>query len=173
VPVREPDEAFRSLYELQWRPVFLAAYGLSRNQAISEDATQEAFVRALQRWGHLKHHPNPVGWLVTTALNCARRELRHRSREAVAWYDQAMVQESESVLDLLDEIRRLPRRQLQVVILRYAMDWSVEDIAEVLGCGPSTVRVHLSRAKRRLRTLLSRSLPASYPQKEAPFDSRG
>ena len=52
---------------------------------------------------------------------------------------------------LLSEIRRLPARQRAVIGLRYFADLSDEQIADVLGCRQSTVRVHVSRALTALR----------------------
>src|SRR6266542_255895 len=52
------------------RAVFMATSGRQR----SEDAVSEAFVKAYQHWSRLRQHPNPVAWVVRTALNA------HRSR---------------------------------------------------------------------------------------------
>jgi RNA polymerase sigma-70 factor (ECF subfamily) len=55
-----------------------------------------------------------------------------------------------------DHVRRLPRRQAQVVALRYVYDLEVADIARTLGCSEGSVKVHLSRAR---HTLATRLLP--------------
>lgn len=44
-------------------------------------------------------------------------------------------------------VRRLPPRQAQVVALFYFADYSVRDIAAVLGCSEGAVKTHLSRAR--------------------------
>jgi len=51
-------------------------------------------------------------------------------------------------------MRNLPRRQAQTVALFYLEDRSTEEIAAILGCAESTVRVHLHRA----RSTLARDL---------------
>jgi Sigma-70 region 2 len=48
-------------------------------EADPAEATSEAFVRACVRWRRVRAHPNPVGWVVTTALNYQRSHWR-RSR---------------------------------------------------------------------------------------------
>jgi RNA polymerase sigma-70 factor (ECF subfamily) len=48
------------------------------------------------------------------------------------------------------EVRRLPRRQAQVVALRYVLDLELREIADVLGCSVGAVKTHLNRARQTL-----------------------
>jgi RNA polymerase sigma-70 factor (ECF subfamily) len=45
------------------------------------------------------------------------------------------------------EVRKLPRRQAQVVALHYVYDLGLAEIARTLGCAEGTVKVHLSRGR--------------------------
>jgi RNA polymerase sigma-70 factor (ECF subfamily) len=45
------------------------------------------------------------------------------------------------------EVRALPSRQAQCVALHYLEDRPVVEIAEILGCSSSTVKVHLHRGR--------------------------
>src|SRR5438132_13570184 len=47
---------------------------------IAEDAVQEAFTVALQKWPHEGLPPNPGGWITTTATNRAIDRLRREAR---------------------------------------------------------------------------------------------
>ena len=51
-------------------------------------------------------------------------------------------------------LARLPRVQRAVLVLRYYEDLTHDQIARVLGCSPSTVRVHASRALATLRVVV-------------------
>ena len=73
------DPAFRDFYQRESRAVFHAVYLLCRDRAVAEDSTQEAFARALSRWRRLRGEPWAAGWVMTTALNVARRSLRQRA----------------------------------------------------------------------------------------------
>jgi len=57
---------------------------------------------------------------------------------------------------ILAELARLPRRQRAVLVLRYYEGLSDQEIAEVLACGPGTVRSYASRALASLRVQLAR-----------------
>src|SRR5438034_1000343 len=93
----EPDGAFEELYDEEAQSVFGAVYLLCRDRALAEDATQEAFARALERWGRLRSAPWAAGWVMTTALNVARRALRRRPAPEAATTDETPV---EVALDL-------------------------------------------------------------------------
>jgi RNA polymerase sigma factor (sigma-70 family) len=53
---------------------------------------------------------------------------------------------------LVRSLRRLPRRQQEVVVLRYIGDHSEEEVARTLGISVGTVKTHLHRAMPRLRS---------------------
>jgi RNA polymerase sigma-70 factor (ECF subfamily) len=55
---------------------------------------------------------------------------------------------------VLDAVRRLPRRQRQVIALTLLEDRSISETAEILGCGEETVRTHLRRGRRALAATL-------------------
>ncbi len=57
---------------------------------------------------------------------------------------------------LWDEVRRLPARQAQCVVLRHVDGLDAAEIADLLGCSAATVRVHLHRGLRTLRSRVDR-----------------
>jgi RNA polymerase sigma-70 factor (ECF subfamily) len=54
-----------------------------------------------------------------------------------------------------DAVRALPARQAQAIALHYLEDRPVAEIAEILGCAPATVKVHLHRGRRALADTLA------------------
>ncbi len=144
------DSAFERFYMSEAKAVFTAVYLMCRDRELAEDATQEAFARALERWGRLEPHPWAAGWVMTTALNVARRDLRRRR----AWPMTREARNPDEAVDLWNTVRRLPRRQQEAVVLHYRMDAPVQEIAQILGCREGTVRTHLARAREALRIML-------------------
>jgi RNA polymerase sigma factor (sigma-70 family) len=120
---------------------------------------QEALARAHLRWGRL--HERPEGWIVTVATNLSIDRLRRRRRlsalveEPLAVVD---IHRSERI-DLARALRRLPRRQRQVVVLRYLADWSENDVATALGVSGGAVKSHASRGLAALRQQLEAGRP--------------
>jgi DNA-directed RNA polymerase specialized sigma24 family protein len=74
--------SFAQLYQAEYGKVFRVTWAFCGDRGIAEDATQEAFVRALERWSRLREQPWVAGWIISTALNVARR-LQRRSLSRV------------------------------------------------------------------------------------------
>jgi RNA polymerase sigma-70 factor (ECF subfamily) len=142
------DPAFRDLYEREAHAVFQTVYLLCRDRTAAEDATQEAFARALERWARLRDQPWVGGWVTSTAVNAVRRTLRRRPAVRLNAHPD---QDLDASVDLWREVRRLPLRQQQAVILRYRADLPMEEIGAAMGCDAGTVRTHLARARDTLR----------------------
>jgi RNA polymerase sigma-70 factor, ECF subfamily len=152
---------FRALYEQEFARVYRAVYLLAGDRQLAEDASQEAFARALSRWRRLASHPAPAAWVTTTALNVARRQLRRRPRVPVP---DAIDDQGEDRVAVMQAVRGLPPRQQEAVALHYLLDLPVADTAIAMGIDEGTVKTHLSRA----RDALARALddPATDPKEE-------
>ena len=146
----KPDNAFEELYEREAHAVFGAVYLLCRDRDVAEDATQEAFARALERWDRLRAAPWVGGWVTTTALNVARRALRRRPTHPGP-PDEPDV---DRALDVWAGVRGLARRQREAVVLHYRLGLPVDEVAAAMGCREGTVRTHLARAREALRASL-------------------
>jgi len=144
------DAGFEDFYKAEYRAVYRTIYLLSRDRAAAEDATQEAFVRALERWARLRDKAWAGGWVTSTAMNLARRGLRRRVFAAPS---QAGA-DPDVTLDLWQQVGRLPRRQQQALVLHHRFGLSIEEAARAMGVAESTARVHLGRARDTLRTAL-------------------
>jgi RNA polymerase sigma-70 factor, ECF subfamily len=151
------DGRFAELYEAEFAAVYRACYALCGDRQLAEDAAQEAFARALERWRRLRERPWIAGWVATTALNVVRRSLRRRGAEprlSGTGIGRTGAEVAEDRLDLIRAIRTLPARQQEAVVLHYVADLSVDDVAEAMGVETETVKAHLARA----REALARSL---------------
>lgn len=155
------DPGFRELYERDFAAVFRAVYLLCGDRQLAEDATQEAFARALARWRRLHGQPWAAGWVTTTAFNVARRQLRQRP-SVIAGPDAWRASAHDERLDLHAAIRGLPARQQEAVALHYLLDLPVAQTAAAMGCDEGTVKSHLHRA----RSALSRALRETDPNDE-------
>lgn len=101
-------------------------------------------------------HPQPVGWLIRTADNLVKADLRRSAREQRALRDADVVrapQEDRADLDRLERlIERMPRAHREVLQLTYWDELSAAQAATVLGCSEQAVRKRVSRARAALRS---------------------
>jgi RNA polymerase sigma-70 factor, ECF subfamily len=146
------DPGFEELYRREQPSVFRSVYRLCGDRAVAEDATQEAFARALARWRRLRGRSWAAGWVTTTALNLARRASRRRRVEPAA--EDGVPADLDAATDVWVAVRALPRRQQEAVVLFYVADLPLADVAVAMGCAEGTAKAHLARARESLRGAL-------------------
>ena len=150
-PATTFDESFADLAAVAYR----VAYRLLGNQTEAEDIAQEALARAFARWRRIHGHAAP--WVAKVAANLALDLLRSRGRRhQVPLVEQASAPGAERAavdrLELARLLESLPRRQREVVVLRYLADRSEADTAEALGTSVGSVKRHAHRGLATLRT---------------------
>jgi RNA polymerase sigma-70 factor (sigma-E family) len=146
------------------------AYVLSGDRHLAEDLVQEVLARVCQRWHRMAHVEQPDAYLRSAIV---RQFLSWRRRRASRETPTHPLPEQVSTADattrhaMQDEMWRLlaslPRKQRAVLVLRFYEDLPDPEIAAVLGCQPTTVRVHASRGLARLRRLLQPSNQVANP----------
>lgn len=147
------EQDFVHFYRQEWPAVYRAALTFSRSRDIALDAAQEAFARAFSRWRRLSKETWVGGWVMTTALNICRKNLRRRPF--------ASLPESEIVagpgpdrLDLVAAFAQLPARRRQAAVLYFVGDLSVDAVAHLMDLSEGAVRAHVSLARAELRKRL-------------------
>ncbi|SHN28847.1 SigE family RNA polymerase sigma factor [Cryptosporangium aurantiacum] len=128
----------------------------------AEDVVQDAFAAAYRRHGAtLSRVDNPDAYLNTSVVNAARSVLRRRRtlRAAPPRVEYGPPTDERLLLaeehrEVLAALRRLPRRQREVLVLRYWSDLSEAQIADTLGISRGTVKSTASRALAALENLL-------------------
>jgi RNA polymerase sigma-70 factor (ECF subfamily) len=143
-----------------------------RNPADAEDVAQQVFASvlvALPRYEHREEQPFR-GWLFTIVRNHTLKHLRRKGgaelvdSEGVASELDARQRSEPAELqalgwisdpELILFIERLPLAQRQVLLLRYGLDFTHAQIAEILGRSPSDVRALQTRAQSFLRQRLA------------------
>lgn len=132
--------------------LFVRAQRVARRIAgepAAEDIAAETLTRALVGWRRVRAYPQP--WVTRVATNLALDTVRRR-QPAVALptseeLDEAVVRR----LALVAGLRRLSRRQREVLVLRYVLGLEEAEIAPVLGLSPGTVSTHTRRGLAAMR----------------------
>ena len=150
-------EAFGLFSKDNSGPVFRALLAGTLNRAAAEDATAEAFARALAHWDTVASHPNPKAWVLRVAWNYYRSSWRRWEARWSAEQQEPSPPAAESWVDpdLVTAIRGLPKGQREVIVLIALGELTPTEIAGVLGRAVGTVRSQLFRARMALRQLLA------------------
>jgi RNA polymerase sigma-70 factor (ECF subfamily) len=142
---------FRAEFPSVVRTVFLVL----RDRGRAEDIAQDAFIQLYTHWRKVSQYERPEAWVRRVAIRMAVRQAqRDRRRPLVERAADRTPDDHEPDLDLAGAMRALSPTQRAVVILYYYEDRPTAEIVEILGMSQSTVRVHLSRARRHLGKLL-------------------
>lgn len=141
----DSDEAaqdFEEFYRSHMISMVRLAHVVTGSNAAAEDLVQDAFVKLAPR---LESRRDPVPYLRAMVLNECRMWFRRRDVEARhSTIDDRVVLPPELDTTWV-HLLQLPPRRRAALYLRYYEDLSVNDIAEAMGCRPSTVRSLLRR----------------------------
>jgi RNA polymerase sigma factor (sigma-70 family) len=154
------EDRFTTEFPALHRRAYAVAYRLLGLAGPAEDVAQETLARAYICWARVGD--DPTGWCVRVAFNLTMDQLRtaqrdrRRHRELIALDSptagDAYVAER---LDLYAALRRLPRRQRQIVALRWIGDLSEAQTALALGISLGSVKSQGSRGLDALRSHLT------------------
>jgi RNA polymerase sigma factor (sigma-70 family) len=140
-------EAIERLYRERGDTMWRAILAYSSNPEIASDAVAEAFAQLLRRDDAVRQ---PERWAWRAAFRIAAGELKAVRQTGGSLPENSYEIELASV-DVARALATLSDRQRSAVVLHYLADKPVAEIAEILGTTNGTVKVHLSRARRRLR----------------------
>ncbi|MDP9222366.1 MAG: sigma-70 family RNA polymerase sigma factor [Actinomycetota bacterium] len=146
----EETERVGHLYAEEGERLWRAVFAFAGDREVASDAVAEAFAQCLRRGGAVR---DPRRWVWRAAFRIAAGELKERGRWA-RWPTDAVVYDADPPGGLFPALRSLPPMQRATLVLRHYAGYDAGEIAQALGIGRATVRVHLSRGRRRLRTLL-------------------
>jgi len=150
------DDDFTGFYREAYPGAVRLAWLLTHDHAAAEDVVQDAFVRLRPRLAAVEH---PTAYLRTTIVNGCRDRARSTGRADAGWRRLRVVTDVSSTdkpSELRDEIGHLPYKQRAVLVLRYWADLREEEIAEIVGVRPATVRSITARALDQLRKEIPR-----------------
>jgi RNA polymerase sigma-70 factor (sigma-E family) len=157
------NEAIAGLYRSHRLSLLRLAAFLVDDRAIAEELVQDAFAALYQRWGSLTDKSAAPSYLRATVVNGARsaqrrqgivrRHLRVAEPDALPPADFALLL-AEEHREVVAALRRLPRRQCEVLVLRYWANLDEAEISQTLRISRGTVKSTASRALAALENTL-------------------
>jgi len=171
----EARDLFGDIVLRQQRRASRIAYHFLRNAADADEAVQDAFVKAFSHIDTYRDELPFEVWFTRILINgCLDRQKARRRRER--WVSSSLDADAgerdraeaassapspedallgrERYRKIVAAIDRLPERQRTVLLLCHHQGHSTREVSTMTGLNESTVRVHLHRAVRKLRSLL-------------------
>ncbi|WP_371258650.1 SigE family RNA polymerase sigma factor [Streptomyces sp. CC53] len=146
-------------YRAHYRSLLGLAALLLDDTASCEDVVQEAFIRVHSARRRVRDPEKTLAYLRQTVVNLSRSTLRRRilglKLLSKPMPDMASAEEGAYVQlerdDLIKAMRKLQRRQREVLVLRYFADMTEAQVAETLGISLGSVKAYGSRGIAALR----------------------
>ncbi len=146
---------------------------LTGERNVADDLVQDTLERAWNKLHLWRRGSDLRAWLFTIMHNTYVNQVRGRSNAPVLPLDdeafempvRATQTDLLEIRDLESALRRLPDDQREVLLLIALERLSYEEAAKTLGIPIGTVMSRLSRARERLRLILSEGAPAAAPLK--------
>ena len=153
----EITETYRQYADMLYR----ICYAYLKNSADTEDAVQDIFVKLIlheKKGKEFESKENEKAWLILTAGNLCKDRLRNR------WRTSANIDDYSNSLcfsapefepdETLAAVFALPKKYKTAVYMYYYEGYSGEEIAKILKKPHSTIRNHLSEARKLLKKKL-------------------
>lgn len=149
----EPEPDFASFYR-EWWGVSLKVAQRLVGSALAEDVAADAFVKAVIHWERLRKLPHSGPWILRVTVRLALRRRRHSWQSVLDVPAESAMSIDDLVVTqmaLTEALASLPRRQREVLALRYLGDLSEHETALALRLSPETVKTHARRGLIALR----------------------
>jgi len=166
-------EAARALYDAYYGPTYRKILAIAQDKNLAQDVTQEAFVRAFERFDQLRSSTKFEAWLFRIGLNYLHDFWRKGQREQPAdqqtFYPlitraatvrvEDVVIQQELAESLVAAFEDLPSEQRELVVLYYVEERPVAEIAGELQIPEGTVKSRLYRVRQVLREFMNTGEP--------------
>jgi DNA-directed RNA polymerase specialized sigma24 family protein len=130
-------------------PRLRLALGVAFGFDLAQEATADALAFAWEHWDRVMKAANPVGYVFGVGRNRARRNL---SRQHAPFLPPVQSSEIPWVEPgLPGALGRLSVRQREVIMLLHCFEWTLSEVADLLGLARGTVQLHERRGMARLR----------------------
>lgn len=161
-------ESFLKLIDGQKERLYRIGRAYLKNDQDTLDALQETAFRAYQGIAKLKNEALFQTWLTRILLNCCNDEYRRRNRREwlttlriLGSSQPSFASASDLKVTLEDAVRELPKSQKEIIILKYTQQYTISEIADILGYPEGTVKTRLHKALGRLRGIVGREVLVS------------
>ncbi len=168
IPTIGGTEPFEVFYRREYDRSVRLAYVLSGSHWGAEDLAQDAFAEAHRNWQDIGRYESPGAWVRRVIVNRSVSQYRRRMADARALLRMpagsrvTLPDLTPMTEEVWEAVRRLPRRQAQVIALTYLDELSLQEVADVLDIAVPTVGTHLQRGRKALSRTLAITEEAGY-----------
>jgi RNA polymerase sigma-70 factor (ECF subfamily) len=158
---------FWTIYHNHYERVRKFIFALVKDEWVADDLIQETFIKVQKNLDQLKEESKLSSWIFRIAYNHCQDHFRKMSQSSKS--DRVLTEKKEILAEPLfqkeleqhqmgecvqEKVRRLPESYQTVLVLFDLMEFSHQEIAEILDISVENVKVRLHRARKKLKTIL-------------------
>lgn len=150
---------FEKFYIEYRENIFRVCYLILKDYQLAEDASQEAFYKALCSYKRFNGKSSLKTWITRIAVNVCKDRLKKKSSLETPGEDLSSLSYHEENIDdklsVIEAVKNLPLELREAVILYYYQELTHKEIAEILSLSVPNVAYRLKKAKSKLKIYLS------------------
>lgn len=159
-------QALKYVYELYYGSAYKAAFFITKDAGLAEDAVHETFIRLKDKIEQLEDHSKLGLWICRIAINKARDILRQRSKStlyedvrSIYKDDQNLCPETiyiinEEITAIQNYINLLHPYYKDVIYKKYYEQLTISEISKILGVPEGTIKYRLYQARKEIKRLM-------------------
>ena len=151
IDTREAERLVEAYSDL----ILRVSYTYLKSTHDGEDICQTVLLKLLTQDRAFDSPAHEKAWVIRAAINACKDELRAFRRRAVPLEEAAGTAAPEPPRsDVLDAVMELSEKYREAIYLFYYEGYSIDEIAALTGRSGAAVSAHLSRGRKKLRTVL-------------------
>lgn len=155
------SENIKKLYETYRQPIFLFILGITKNYDVSEDITEEVFIRIIKYSNTYNIFKNPKTWIFSIAKNTTltyiqkNKEIVYEKEKLEVLINKYNTVKNNDSLIVEEYLSHLNEDERNIVILHIFGGLNCLEIGKILNLKHSTVRSKYSYALKKLRGIIN------------------
>lgn len=144
-------ELAEQVIDRQADTVYKLAFAQLRNRSDADDVFQEVFLRYVKKAPVFESAEHEKVWFLRVTINCCKKLWASPWRRRSVPLEETIQADTPENYYLAEELKKLPKKYRSVLHLFYWEDMTVEEIGNLLGLSPGTVKSRLFRGREKLR----------------------
>ena len=137
-------------------------YSYMKNLSDAEDITQDVFIKLLEKKPTFENEEHEKAWLIRVSINQSKDKLKSSHYKKTEPLEDNLVHVTKEDNGVIQAVLNLPVKYKSIVLLYYYEGYSIAEVANILSLKETTVGSQLSRARKKLKSILKEDFEYEY-----------
>jgi RNA polymerase sigma-70 factor (ECF subfamily) len=138
------------------------SYSYMKNLSDAEDITQDVFIKLLEKKPSFESTEHEKAWLIRIAMNLSKDKLKSAYFKNTAPLEEDFIHVTKEDNEIIHAVLNLSLKYRSIVLLYYYEGYNISEVANILNLKESTVGSQLSRARKKLKSILKEDFEYEY-----------